>query len=195
MTEAFPLHWPPGRQRVKRNERSRFNVSFAKARDELFRELRLMGARLPVLSTNVPLRRDGLPYANQPEPKDTGVAVYFTWKDRQMAFSCDRWDRVRDNIQAIRHTIAALRGLDRWGTGDMVEAAFTGFEALPPPGARPWREILGVNAYAYDGPFALKKAEERYKELARDRHPDHGGTVEQMAELNSAIEAARKELR
>lgn len=145
MTEAYPLQWPVGRPRISRKERSRFDVSFAKARDELFRELSLMGARLPVLSTNIPLRRDGLPYANQPEPDDTGVAIYFTWKDRQMSFACDRWDRVRDNIQAIRHTISALRGLERWGTGDMIEAAFRGFEALPPPKSKDWWDVIGVS--------------------------------------------------
>lgn len=186
MTEAYPLQWPAGRPRTARRERSRFDVTFARARDALFEELRLMGARLPVLSTNVALRRDGLPYANQPEPEDPGVAVYFTWKERQMAFSCDRWDRVRDNVQAVRHTIAALRGIDRWGTGDMMEAAFTGFEALPPPS---WRADLGL------GPEATREdAERAYRSLARQAHPDAGGSDEAMARLNGAIQAARAHL-
>lgn len=188
MTEAFPLQWPNGRPRARRRERSRFSVTFAKARDELFRELSLMGARLPVLSTNVPLRRDGLPYANQPEPSDPGVAVYFQWKDRQVAFACDRWDRVRDNVQAVRHTIAALRGLDRWGTGDMVEAAFRGFEALPPPSSG-WRSILGLPAST-----SLDEVEARYRAMAKAAHPDAGGDAERMAALNGAIRAARQEL-
>lgn len=186
MNEAYPLQWPAGRGRQGRRERSRFNVSFAKARDELFNELRLMNTRLPVLSTNVSLRRDGLPYANQPEPDDPGVAVYFSWKDRQMAFSCDRWDRVRDNVQAIRHTIAALRGLDRWGTGDMVEAAFTGFEALPPPS---WRADLGLTDNS-----SLADAERSYRTQARSAHPDAGGSEDAMMRLNAAIKQAREAL-
>lgn len=186
MTEAYPLHWPPGRGRTKRPERSRFNATFTAARDELFNELRLMGARLPVLSTNITLRRDGLPYANQPEPDDTGVAVYFTRTGKQMAFSCDRWDRTRDNIQAIRHTIAALRGLERWGTGEMVEAAFTGFEALPPP---TWRGDLGLE----DG-ATIDDAERSYRSRARTAHPDAGGSEEAMARLNGAIQSAREQL-
>lgn len=188
MTEAFPLAWPAGRPRARRRERSRFSVTFAKARDELFRELSLMGARLPVLSTNVALRRDGLPYANTPEPADPGVAVYFTWKDRQVAFACDRWDRVRDNVQAVRHTIAALRGLDRWGTGDMVEAAFRGFEALPPPSIG-WRAVLDL-----PGGANLADAEARYRQMAKSAHPDAGGSEDLMAKLNGAIRAARQEL-
>jgi len=190
MTEAYPLAWPPHRPRTKRRQRSQFHSSFDVARDGLMDELRRMGARLPVLSTNVPLRRDGLPYAVQKEPDDPGVAVYFEWKGRQMAFACDRWDRVRDNVQAVRHTIAALRGLDRWGTGDMVEAAFRGFEALPPPDAsdRQWRDVL--NLTSMDG---LQEAEASYRHLATERHPDRGGSTEQMAELNAAIRQARKD--
>ena len=59
--------------------------------------------------------------------------------------------QIQDNIHAIRRTIEALRGIACWGTGDMMEHAFTGFEALPAPGAhakRPWWQVLGVNQHA-----------------------------------------------
>lgn len=194
MTEAYPLQWPFGRPRSKRPERSRFAVSLARARYQLMHELHLLGARNIVISSNVSLRRDGLPYANQPEPDDAGVAVYFTYKKEQMSFACDRWDRVRDNVQAIRHTIAALRGIERWGTGEMVQQAFTGFAALPAPGqvaTRPWREVMSLQN---DRNVDLDVAEGRYHYLARKRHPDAGGTEALMAELNAAIAAARKEL-
>ena len=46
-------------------------------------------------------------------------------------------------MQAIAKTIEALRGINRWGTGDMMEAAFKGFSALPAPDTnKPWREVL-----------------------------------------------------
>lgn len=185
MTEAYPLAWPIGRPRTKRPERSRFDVTFARARDELFRELDLMGARYAVLSTNISLRRDGLPYANQPEPDDRGAAIYFEWKSRQMCFACDRWDRTRDNIQAIRHTISALRGIERWGTGDMLAAAFVGFEALPPPSEKGWWDVLGVARNADRD--TIKTA---FREKAMERHPDSGGTNTMMAELNLAYREA-----
>ncbi len=185
MTEAYPLHWPAGRPRTRRPEPSRFKVTMAQARDELLHELRLMGARYPVLSTNVELRRDGLPYANQKEPDDRGVAIYFETGGRQMVFSCDRWNRVCDNVQAIRHTIAALRGIKRWGTGDMVEAAFTGFEALPPP--KGWRDVLG-------DVHTLDEAKASYRRLAKERHPDMGGNDALMAELTEAFGVAEAEL-
>lgn len=187
MTEAYPLQWPTGRPRVTRRERSRFNTSMATARDALIDELRLLGARYAVLSTNFSLRRDGLPYANQREPEDPGAAIYFEYQGRQMCFACDRWDRVRDNVQAIRLTIAALRGLERWGTGDMVSAAFTGFEALPPPAEeRPWWDVLGVPRDADSN--AIREA---YRQKARECHPDTGGSDIAMAELNAAYQKAK----
>ena len=72
-----------------------------------------------------------------------------------MCFACDKWRDVYDNIYAIGKTIEALRGIERWGTGDMVEQAFTGFVALPSPKS-PW-EILGVpsRATARDVAFPL----------------------------------------
>src|SRR5262245_54177038 len=71
-----------------------------------------------------------------------GSAVYFTHKGRQMCFACDRWDKMEDNLHAVSKTIEALRGIERWGTGEMVQQAFTGFVALP--GNSPW-EVLGLN--------------------------------------------------
>lgn len=108
MAEAHPLHWPAGWPRTKGRSRSRFDVTFAAARDGLMEQLRLMGARYVILSTNVELRRDGLPYSKQSEPVDPGVAIYFEWHGKQMSFACDRWDRVRDNVRAIGKTICGL---------------------------------------------------------------------------------------
>lgn len=201
MTEAFPLAWPAGWPRTDtyRRQEARFNTKFAKARDGLLHELHLMGARYPVLSTNIPLRRDGLPYASQANPDDPGVAVYFEWKGKSMTFACDRWRKVEDNVQAVRKTVEAIRGIERWSASDMMERAFQGFEALPAPGEqpkRPWRDVLLVKGLNSSIPaVALVGAEASYRTLARERHPDQGGDETQMAELNIAIEQARKELR
>ena len=189
MTEAYPLQWPEGKPRTKYPERSRFNVGPATARDELFRELEMLGGKNIVVSTNVKLRLDGLPYASQRDPDDRGVAVYFSYKGNQVCFCCDRWDLIKDNMQAIRHTISALRGIARWGTGDMVEAAFRGFTALPPPKKEiHWTHILDIGSA-----YSIEEIEAQYKSLARKHHPDNGGDVEKMAEINRAIEQARKE--
>lgn len=180
MTEdAYPLSWPVGKLRTKNPQRSRFEVTFANARDEIVREVKLLGGSLPVLSTNIPLKRDGFPYAGQKEPTDTGVAVYFVLKKQQFCFACDRWDKVGDNLRAIRHTIAALRGIERWGTGDMVQQAFTGFVALPSQD-NPY-DVLGVKANA-----SPEEIEASYKQKAKLLHPDVGGSQEAMQKLNDA---------
>ena len=153
MTQAFPLLWPAGRPRTSSPSRSRFDTSQERAQRILVHEVRLMGGSCLVIATNVELRRDGSPYAIRREPSDKGGAVYFDYKKRPMCFACDRWDRIGDNIYAIAKTIEALRGFERWGSGSMVEQAFTGFVALPPPkervgGARPstWR-LRGRDRY------------------------------------------------
>jgi hypothetical protein len=179
-TEAFPLAWPSNKPRTRNPQRSRFDVSLATARDCLLHEIRLLGGTLPILSSNIPLRLDGLPYANHRQPDDKGVAVYFTLNRQQMCFCCDRWDSVADNFQAIRKTIEALRGIERWGTGDMVQQAFTGFVLLPAPTSA-W-EILGLKPGA-----SADQIEKAHRDKARRWHPDHeGGSHEEMARLNAA---------
>ncbi len=139
-----------------------------------------MGGSGLVISTNVELRRDGLPYANRREPSDKGVAVYFDYKKRPMCFACDRWDRIGDNIYAIAKTLEALRGIERWGSGSMVEQAFTGFAALPAPKS-PW-EVLGLHPGASE-----QQIDAAFHSKAKQHHPDVvGGSSEKMAELTEA---------
>jgi hypothetical protein len=142
---AYPLSWPAGWPRAKRPEESRFKITFAKARDSLFKELQRMNAKEVILSTNVQLTRDGVPYARRNQPDDRGVAVYFKFKGRDMVFACDRWIKVGDNIQAVRKTIEALRGIERWGASDMLEKAFTGFVALEHEEENPWYITLNCS--------------------------------------------------
>jgi DnaJ domain len=177
--EAFPLAWPSGKPRTAYPERSRFDVSFARARDQVLREIKLLGGSSPILSTNIPLRRDGLPYATFKEPRDQGVAVYFTHNGRQMCFACDRWETIRENMQAVSKTIEALRGIERWGSGSMVEQAFTGFVALPAPKSP--HEVLGVRLGA-----TPEEIDAAYRQKAKSAHPDNGGSIEAMQALNEA---------
>lgn len=193
MAEAFPLSWPVGWPRTQTPTSSRFDVSFASARDGLFDQLRLIGAKLPVLSTNIPLRRDGLPYANQPEPTDRGAAIYFVLSGKAMVFACDRWDRVKDNVRALEKTIEAIRGIERWGASDMLERAFSGFAALPAPGSKKtWRDVFGFHGAQMPTAAEVNRA---WRDLASRRHPDAGGSHEQMAELNEARAEALREVK
>lgn len=179
MTEAYPLAWPQGWPRTKSPQRSRFEVSFERARQELTSEIGRLGGRYLVISTNVELRRDGNPYASAKRPDDSGVAVYFERNGKQMVFACDKWDLVKDNLRAIQKTIEAVRGIERWGASDMMERAFSAFEALPPP--MQWWQVLGVSPKA-----SADEIDQAFRRKARLAHPDVGGSNAAMAELNKA---------
>ena len=161
-------------------------VSAERVRDELVAEIERLGGQYVTLSTNIPLRRDGLPYAGQKEPADTGVAVYFERRGRSMVFACDKWSTVKDNMRAIQKTIDAIRGIERWGASEMMERAFSAFEALPPPmSQRHWSEILGVARSA-----SRLDIETAYREKAKKAHPDLGGSPEDMVALTKARDDA-----
>jgi hypothetical protein len=188
MIEAFPLCWPDRRPRTEsaKRQRSRFKTGFTAAVRNILAELRRLGASNVVVSSNIPTGRGGLPLASAKRVDDIGVAVYFTLKGKERCFVCDRWDEVGDNILAIAKTIGAIRGTERWGTGDMVEAAFAGFDLLPSPDD--WRSELGH-------PTTWEEAEATYRQRSRTAHPDvPGGSHETMTRLNRAREAARAAL-
>ena len=187
--EAYPLCWPSAWPRAKRRDTSQFGLGFADARDHLISELARMGARSPILSTNVPLRMDGLPYARFSEPNDPGVAVYFQWRGKPMTFACDRWDKVKDNIRAIGKTIEAIRGIDRWGASDMMERAFSAFEALPGPGQCVTLSCWAVLDIAPGS--SAPEIDRAYRAKARAAHPDNGGSREAWDRLQTAYEQAK----
>lgn len=171
-TTAYPLSWPHGRPRAPYRSRSAFRGrTFGATRDFLVNELRLLGAHHIVLSTNIPLRQDGLPYATFRTPDDPGVAVYFEYKKKPMAFCCDLWMKVEDNMHAVAKTIEALRGIARWGTGDMMDAAFSGFVALPPPTDKEtalWAEAGIMDPDNWDA----EKKTRALRVLIQKYHPD-----------------------
>jgi hypothetical protein len=141
---------------------------------------RLGGTEL-VISANVPLKdRDNTLGLSQ--PIDRGVAVYFTYNNQAMCFACDQWPTAEENLWAIFKTINALRGIERWGSGDMMQQAFTGFAALPAP-EQPW-QVLGLKAGA-----TRHEVDRAYRRLAMDAHPDRGGDQREMARLNAARDA------
>ena len=156
------------------------------ARTFLSDELDRLGASRVVLSTNVELKLDGQPYANRTPPKDPGAAVYFRFREKPVTLACDKWDRVEDNVWAIGCHIEALRGQERWGVGT-IEQAFRGYMAIPERTGMDWWTVLGVAINA-----SLEQVEEAYRAKARIAHPDCGGTNSAMAQLNLAIEEARK---
>lgn len=191
MTQAFPLQWPAGQPRTQRRTDSSFKVKPSQAYEEMMLELSRFGAVNIVVSTNIPLRKDGTPYRDgMTELFDNpGVAVYFTKRKRHIAIGVDAYRRPWENLRALGLSIKAFRDIERYGAQQVLDQAFTGFTALPPPSqksdvkAEPskWWDVLDV---APDAPLPV--AEAAWKALCRS---NGGGTVE----LNAAIELARKE--
>lgn len=185
---AYPLAWPQGWPRTKSRQPSRFKVTLHQAIEGVRAELRRLGVNTGtmVISSNVTLTAT--------RPSDAGVAVYFTRQDRTLCIPCDKWDKIEDNLRAVEKTIEALRGIERWGAKHMVDAAFSGFAALPPPppGAAQiesqWWLVLKVDRNAI-----WSDIEAAYRDLARKNHPDAGGSDVEMAKVNAAFASAKKE--
>lgn len=211
---AYPLQWPEGwkrtpdaartRARFAKKER-RYNswtdssgkthsnsylssseVSIAGGVDRVRAELARIGADDDmVISTNLHLRLDGLPKSGQRKPQDPGAAVY--WRDRKGAPRCmaiDRYDRVADNLAAIAATLEAMRAIERHGGAEILDRAFTGFTALPPPDSKPWHVVLGCPAHA-----STDHVRANYRKARSQFHPDRGGDSETFGAIQRAWES------
>jgi hypothetical protein len=187
---AYPLAWPVGWARTRSPQRARYDQdrTLAQARSEMINEVRLMGGHNLIISSNLELRMDGLPRSGQRQPADKGVAVYFNYKGKPVAFACDRWTTIEDNLWAVKLTVSAMRQIERSGVSELLERAFKGFDALPAPAGATWWSVLDVveNATADE----IKTA---FKALAKQHHPDMGGDPEQFMKVATAYEAAKKE--
>lgn len=208
LAEAFPLQWPLSKPRTPYafRERARFGVqrthsshsasvswkqkgelTVAAARSRLHPELELLKATGIVVSSNLQLRKDGLPMSGRSEPADPGVAVYCFIGKAPRVFASDKYDRVADNLAAIAAHLDALRGQLRWGVGDL-EQAFAGYKALPAMDAkRAWWVVLGFT----EPPVHLERAKLKYLELMSVHHPDAGGNANQAAETSAAFQEAK----
>lgn len=179
-----PLAWPDGWPRTKIKKSGIYSVPIEKAIRELDAEITRFGGKYPLLSSNVPLTMDGRMRFDR-EPQDSGVAVYFELRGKQRVFACDTFYRIKDNVRAIGKTIEALRAIERNGASALLDRSLAAFEALP---AKHWA-VLGIEPTR--DPAIIQAA---YKVLAMKIHPDRGGTVQQMAELNAARDDALRSL-
>lgn len=195
----YPLAWPVGWVRTLAHKRREATFSTKHSADRrlsvytalqrLEGELDRLGASRPTLSTNVDLRLDGRPRSDV-EPRDPGAAVYFTFRGKATVFACDRYRRVADNIAAIAAHIDALRRIERYGVGSL-EQALAGYKALPADTAADWRAVLGFPAGSVP---SLDAINDRFKTMARERHPDVGGNQDGFTQIQRAREFALAEL-
>ena len=146
-----------------------------------------------VISTNLKVRKsDGLPASGQKTPDDPGVAVYFTLVDKQQCVPVDTYTKIEQNMAAVAAVLSALRALERHGSG-LMEAAFTGFEALPDPARdeQPhWAVIFDLQPGA---DYTYSQVEEIYKRYRSKHHPDKGGDETMFRQVQRAWEQFKQD--
>lgn len=203
---AYPLQWPPGWKRTNtwqrtsakfrkgsggwvgdegsRRYQSAKGLTIADGLARVLGELGRMGVSRDdiVISTNAPLRLDGMPKSNAGSIGDPGAAVYWRQGKATRCMAIDRYDALADNLAAIAATLDAMRAIERHGGAEILDRAFTGFTALPAP-EQPW-QVLGVQMTA-----SREEIETAYRRLAMQHHPDRGGDAGQMARVNAARDA------
>lgn len=195
MIEAYPLHWPVGYQRTENRIVSSFKQGMDASQRFLREEIRRLKATDLIVSTNIPVRKDGGMYTDYMSRRiqDPGVAIYFKYKGKQISMCCDRYVSVWENVYALGKGIEALRGLERWGVSDFLDRAFTGFTALPESTVgiqRHWSEVLNVPR-SENRPGVITKV---YRELVKIHHPDVGGDTKKFQEITDAYDRALNEL-
>jgi hypothetical protein len=193
MTEAYPLQWPHGRPRARGRKVATFSsggttITLAAAVKRLRAELERLGAVNPVINSNLRVRLDGSPILNQAAPPDPGVVVFFSLKGKPVAMPCDTYTTIAGNMAAIAEHIKATRMIARYGVATMSEM-YAGFAALPAPDGADWWEVLKLPRTA-----SRDDIEAAFRTLARERHPDRGGSDHQMAELNAARAKALRDI-
>lgn len=195
----YPLTWPSSVPRTPKEKRvtSRFRrksprgwlqpLTVANSRTGLLDELDRFGSRGVIISSNIPLRQDGLPMSGRPAPEDPGVALFFERGGSNSALACDQYRSAADNMRALAVTIESLRRIERHGSSNLFAQAFSAFQSLPSTTPN-WAEVLGIDTNAN-----LADCETAFRTMAAQLHPDlPGGSNEAMVRLNAAIANARE---
>jgi hypothetical protein len=205
---SYPLSWPIGWARtvLSNKKKGRFGQcdyragsSYKSAKDitvavaiaRLNAELNSMGVPdyNTIISTNLQIKNNGLPYSGQKQPQDSGAAVYWVDCGNRRCMAIDTYFLVEHNIAALAATLSAMRAIERYGGAAILDRAFTGFMALPAPFAADtdcW-SVLGITKTRN-----RESINAAYRLLVRLHHPDCGGTQEKMSQINVARDAALK---
>lgn len=151
--------------------------------NELAETMRKWGVRDYMVTNDLPVRSRTKQYQTLSERL---VVLKYIKDGTPVQLVMDTQSRAVDNFRVLYLAVEAMRMNDQRGLTDVVRQAYA---QLPAPvdddayaivGARPeWANMADI--------------EQAYHRRARQLHPDKGGTHEQMARLNAAMEQIRKE--
>lgn len=118
-------------------------------------------------------------------PEERAVSVTFSaGKHVNRTVTVDRFQRPVDNLWALAVGLDDIRLNELRGLDDVAKQVYM---ALPAPVLeRDPYEVLGVRP---DAPIEVIEAS--YRALAKQRHPDAGGSDEAMRALNAAFERVK----
>ena len=197
--KPYPLQWPEELPRHKgMREKSPFRTGLNPALDNARKSLVAFGR-----DTGIQVKPESIIFSSNvgglgvSKTSDPGIALWFEWDGATRCIAVDRYSTPEANLQAIHHIIEADRTKLRHGSLAIVRAAYKGFIALPSTGSRkrPWREVFGFQPTATRAGISASLIEARYRELAKERHPDKPtGSADAMKELNIAREEALREI-
>jgi hypothetical protein len=189
MIWTYPLNWPPGWPKSTSGPGT-FKVGLVEAEQELVQELDRLNTSNAYLSSDNPVTASGRPKNDFGQGK-APVVLHFSRAGQELTIPCDKFSDLRGNVRAIGLTLEAIRRMERYGTSQMMDAALSGFAALPAQAngggrvRRPWHEVLGVAPDA--SPELIKAA---YKVAQAKTHPDVGGNNEAFQEVQDAYQEA-----
>lgn len=127
-------------------------------------------------------RREGF---NQ-TTEERRVVLRYKKNGKEVVLEMAKQNRAVDNLRVLYLTVEAMRMNEKRGIAEVIESAY--LQLAAPRQQKSPHEVLGI---MLDAP--LEVAEAAYKARARRAHPDAGGSVEQIKELNQAIEEIRNQ--
>ena len=127
-------------------------------------------------------------------PLKSGEPAQISWRvnDKDFYFQCNKQDRYVDNLGVITKVIeqesyAIRNGLKTFT--QVMNQFVIGFEEGGEKILSP-REIIGVDSKCND----LEYIKFKFKQKAKELHPDNGGNVNLFQKLNLSMEILEKEL-
>ena len=187
---SYPLLWPAGFKSTADWQRKAgpFKVAGKQVLHDLMRELELLGAKDVKINSDRPVNRDGNLSMAKRSYVSPACVIYFKRKGREVVLACDQYADFTDNMRAISKTIEAMRGIERWGSSDMLDRAFTGFAALPSP--EQWWQVLGVSSNA-----SAAAINEAYRQKSKEANQDPLNAQALQQRLNVARDQGLSEER